>query len=110
DTYLEADYRRYTDDWQLTSNALSVGASHHFTPQVLANFTYRRYDQSGASFYQPLYLGPAPQFFTADFRLEPFNSGLYTGKLVVTPKRQLFGLPQGTGLLLQYERYRADNG
>ena len=30
DTFLEADYRRYFDDWQLTSNTLSVGLSHHF--------------------------------------------------------------------------------
>ena len=110
DTFIEADYRRYTDDWQVTSNGFSVGASHRFTPQVLANFTYRRYDQSGAFFFQPFYLGPVPEFYTADFRLEPFNSGLYTGRLVIAPKRALFGLPQGSGLLLQYERYRADNG
>ena len=110
DTYVEADYRRYFDDWQLTSNALNVGVTHQFTPVVAASFNYRRYDQTGASFYQSLYQAPAPRFFTADFRLEPFNSGLYTGKLTMTPKRALFGLRQGSGLMLQYERYRADNG
>jgi hypothetical protein len=110
ETYLEADYRHYLDDWQLTSNALSVGISHRFTPAVVANVTYRRYDQTGAYFYQPVYLAPVPQFFTADFRLEPFRSGLYTGKLTMTPNGPLLGLPVGTGVLLQYERYRADNG
>ena len=35
DTYLEADYRHYFDDWQVHSNALSVGLSHHFTPTLL---------------------------------------------------------------------------
>jgi hypothetical protein len=51
-----------------------------------------------------------PQFFTADFRLEPFTSGLYTAGIVITPKGTVWRLPQGAGVLLQYERYRADNG
>jgi uncharacterized protein DUF3570 len=109
DTVLELDYRHYFDDWQLTSNALSVGLSHHFTPLLLANFSYRRYDQTDAYFYAPAYVGPPPEFFTADFRLEPFTSGLYTGRLVITPKGPLWRLPDGTGLMLQYERYRANN-
>ncbi len=53
---------------------------------------------------------PVPQYFTADFRLEPFHSNNYTGKMLVTPKGQLWGLPAGTGLTIQYDRYRADNG
>jgi hypothetical protein len=93
----------------LTSNAISVGLSHNFTPELLARFAYRRYDQTGAYFFAPAYVG-IPQFFTADFRLEPFNSGLYTAGIVVTPKGSIWGLPQEAGLLLQYERYRADNG
>ena len=48
DTYLEADYRRYVDSWQLDSNTVSVGLSHYFTPKVMAGFTYRWYDQTGA--------------------------------------------------------------
>ena len=110
DTVLELDYRHYFDDWQLTSNALSVGLSHHFTQQLQGSFIYRRYDQTGAFFFAPIYVGPPPEFFTADFRLEPFNSGLYTAKIVVTPKGPLWPLPGGAGFLLQYERYRADNG
>jgi hypothetical protein len=110
ETFLEADYRYYFDDWQLTSNTVSVGLSHRFSEQWLLNVTYRRNEQTGAYFYQPAYSGPVPQFFTADFRLEPFTSSNYTGKLIVTPKGQLWGLPTGTGLTLQYDRYRADNG
>jgi hypothetical protein len=109
DTYLEADYRYYQDDWQLHSNALSAGLSHRFTPAFLAGFSYRWYDQSGAFFYQPEYAG-APQYFTGDFRLEPFSSGLYTGRVTITPSGGLPWLAMGTGLTLQYERYRADNG
>ena len=70
----------------------------------------RRYDQTGASFYQPEYFGPVPQYFTADFRLGPFVSGLYTGKIAVTPKGSFLWFPPGAGLTLQYERYRTDNG
>jgi len=109
DTYLEADYRHYFDDWQITSNALSVGLSHHFSPQWLAYGSYRRYDQTGAYFYQPQYSG-IPTYYTADFRLEPFASNNYTGRVVFTPAGRFWWLPQGTGLTLQYERYQADNG
>jgi hypothetical protein len=110
DTYIEADYRHYFDDWRVRSDALSVGLSHHFTAALVGNFSYRRYDQTGAYFYQPQYTGPLPTYFTGDFRLEPFVSGLYTGKMIITPKRPLLGLPADSGFTLQYERYRANNG
>jgi hypothetical protein len=109
DTYLEADYRRYFDDWQVKSNTLSVGVSHHFGPELLLNLGYRRYDQTGAFFWAPQYMG-APQYYTADFRLEPFASNNYSGRLVITPRGQWWWLPEGTGLTVQYERYQADNG
>ena len=59
DTYLEADYRRYFDDWQVKSNTISVGVSHHFGPELLLNLAYRRYDQTGAFFWAPQYRDPA---------------------------------------------------
>src|ERR1043166_1995052 len=110
ETYLEADYRHYFDDWQIASNMLDVGVSHHFNQQWLVNVAYRRYDQTGAYFYEPAYVGPMPTFFTADFRLAPFTSTNSGGKLVVTPGGQLWWFPAGTSLTVQYERYRADNG
>lgn len=103
ETYLEADYRRYFDSWQIDSNTFSVGLSHYFSPKVLAGFDYRRYDQTGASFWQPSYTG-TPEFFTGDFRLQPFTSNLYTGKLTIIPD-SFFGLKKGTALEMQYERY-----
>ena len=109
DTYLEADYRHYFDDWEVRSNALTVGLSHHFSPQWLLNGSYRRYGQTGAYFYQPQYDG-IPTYFTADFRLEPFASNNYTGKIVMTPAGKRGWLPEGTGLTLRYERYQANNG
>lgn len=109
ETFLEADYRRYHDTWSIDSNALTVGVTHHFSPQWLGGFSYRRYDQTGAFFYAPSYTG-TPEFFTGDFRLFPFDSDLYTGKLVITPKKGLLNLPAGTGLTMQYDRYRATTG
>ena len=108
-TYLEADYRRYTDDWQVASNTYSAGLSHYFRPDLLLALTYRRYDQTGAYFWAPQYTG-TPQYYTADFRLEPFTSNTYSGRVEITPSHAWLGLPEGTGLTVQYERYRADNG
>ena len=108
-TYLEADYRRYTDDWEVKSNTVSVGLSHYFRPEFLLAFAYRRYDQTGAYFWAPEYTG-IPQYYTADFRLEPFASNNYTGRIEIAPKTSWWLLPEGTGLMVQYERYQADNG
>jgi hypothetical protein len=83
--------------------------SHHFGSDVLLNFVYRRYNQTGAYFWAPSYTG-TPQYYTADFRLEPFASNTYTGRVVLTPKGQWWWFPEGTGVSLQYERYQADNG
>jgi hypothetical protein len=109
DTFFEADYRRYIDDWAVGSNAFSAGVSHRFARAFLADFSYRRYDQTGASFYAPSYTG-TPQYFTADFRLAPFASDLYTGRVVINPSQSLFHLPDGYGITLQYDRYQSDNG
>ena len=76
---------------------------------MLLNVAYRRYDQTGAFFWAPQYTG-IPQYYTADFRLEPFTSNNYSGRIEITPKGQWWWLPEGTGLTVQYERYHADNG
>jgi len=109
ETYLEVDYRHYRDDWDLSSNALSAGVSHHVGSDVLLNLVYRRYNQTGAYFWAPSYTG-TPQYYTADFRLEPFASNTYTGRVVLTPQGRWWWFPEGTGVSLQYERYQADNG
>jgi hypothetical protein len=109
DTYLEADYRRYVDDWQVKSNTMNVGVSHHFGPELLLNVAFRRYDQTGAFFWSPKY-NFIPQYYTADFRLQPFTSNTYSGRVEIVPKRPLWLMPEGAALTLEYERYLADNG
>ncbi len=106
DTYLQLDYRRYVDSWQIDSNALSVGLTHNFSPRFLLGGTYRWYNQTGAYFYQPSYTG-SPLFYTSDFRLVPFDSGLYSGRAVFTPKGRPWGLPEGSAFSVEYERYIA---
>lgn len=104
-TYLEADYRRYFDDWQVRAHTWSAGLAHEFGPRLTLAGTYRRHEQTGASFYQPSYSGQ-PEFFTADFRIFPFDADLYTGRLTVKPRNGLLVLPEGSALTLQYEYYR----
>ncbi|MFN8063086.1 MAG: DUF3570 domain-containing protein [Vicinamibacterales bacterium] len=109
ETYLEADYRRYFDSWELRSNTLSLGLSHYITPRLLGNFTYRRYGQTGAFFYAPQYFG-TPEYVTGDFRLGPFDANLYTGRLVITPTDGFWVFPAASGLTLQYEFYKTTTG
>ena len=107
--FLEADYRRYHDSWSVDSNALSIGLSRHIGERVVAAGSYRLYDQTAAFFYAPRYTG-SPQYFTGDFRLFPFDSDLFTGRLDITPKQGFWNMPPGTALTLQYDRYLATTG
>lgn len=107
ETYLEADYRHYRDSWSMRSNSVSGGLSHQLTPRVLLYAGYRRYDQTGTFFAAPEYFGD-PEFFTSDFRLEPFASDLVTVRGVVRPSRRLFFLPPDARVTLQYDRYWSD--
>ena len=107
ETYLDADYRHYRDSWSLRSNAVSGGLSHQLTPRVLLYAGYRRYDQTGTFFFAPEYFG-TPDFFTSDFRLEPFASNLVTVRGVFRPSHRLLFLPPDARLTLQYDRYWSD--
>ncbi len=109
ETFLEADYRWYHDTWQVDSDTLSLGVSKHVGDRVVAGASYRRYAQTGAYFYQPQYTG-SPEFFTGDFRLFPFDSNTYGGRLEITPKGTFLSMPVGTTITLQYERYLATTG
>ena len=108
-TYLEADYRRYMDDWQVVSNTLSVGLSHYFRPEFLLAFNYRRYDQTGAYFWAPrVHRDPAVlhrRFPARTVRVQELH-----GPRRVRAVAGVARLPEGTALTVEYERYRADNG
>ena len=109
DSYLETDYRHYLDTWSIHSNSLQVGLSHYLTRQLLVNVSYRWYQQTGAFFFAPEYFGN-PHYFTGDFRLQPFDSSLYGGRVVYTSRGRLLWLPEGAGLTAEYEFYRSTTG
>jgi hypothetical protein len=108
-TFLDLDYRRYHDTWSLDSNAMSLGLSHHFGDRIVGSGSFRRYTQTGAYFYEPQYTG-TPEYYTGDFRLFPFDSNTFMGRLEITPTNPFLNMPAGTALTLQYERYRAATG
>ncbi len=109
-SFLDADLRHYFDDWSIKSNSVQVGLSHYVSPSALLAVSYRRYTQTGAYFYQPQYSG-MPALFTGDFRLAPFDSNLYAGRITITPRNGLFGLlPSGTAVSFEYQRYVANTG
>ena len=95
------------DSWSIDSNTLSVGLSHYFSPSFLLGASYRRYDQTGAFFYQPDYTG-SPLYYTADYRLAPFTSGLYGVHVTYTPAHRFLEiLPERSSFDFRYERYIA---
>ena len=100
ETFVDLDYRRYHDTWAVNSNALSIGLSQHIGARVVAGGSFRLYDQTAAYFYAPSYVG-SPTYYTADFRLFPFDSGSYNGRIDITPRRSFFNLPVGTALSFQ---------
>ena len=106
DTYFEADFRRYFDDWDVNANTWSVGLSKEFSPRFTLSGIFRRHGQAGAYFYQPFYTG-SPQYYTADFRLFPFDSNLVTGRAIFTPHDGMLMFPAGTSLTAQYEFYKS---
>jgi hypothetical protein len=106
----EADYRYYRDDWDLSANSLSLGlALRHAGLAGLGELPPPRPDRHLV--HAPAYTG-TPEFFTADFRLFPFDSNLYTGRVVYQPSGRLFHgmFPEGSAFTLQYEFYNATTG
>lgn len=108
-TYAEGEYRRYTDSWSLKSNTVAFGLTHHFGESLKLGGGYRHYDQSGVFFYAPRYTGQ-PEFFTADFRLIPFNSESFSVRATYAPKEGLPLLRAASSVTFEYERYRTSTG
>lgn len=72
---LHADYRYYTDDWEIESHTLElawnqvIGDSLRITPSI------RWYSQSQAEFYAPYYENVrADGYASSDYRLSPYGA------------------------------------
>lgn len=72
---LGANYRFYLDDWGLRSHTLGVELGYVPAQGTLLSLRYRLYLQSGASFYQRIYLSApgAGTFTTRDRELSRMN-------------------------------------
>ena len=74
DTALHFDYRFYGDNWNISSNTLSLGAYKNISSWQLSG-KVRFYDQSSASFYRDFYReGRADGFYSSDYRLSQYDA------------------------------------
>lgn len=85
--FIHADYRFYTDTWDVKSHTLSGWVLVAPTKQLLLAVELRGYDQSAASFYRPRYYattgGAPPAYRTRDRTLGGMSSfyGALSGEL-----------------------------
>ena len=76
---LRLDYRFYNDDWGVTSHETSGRLAQYVTSGVYAQYEYRWYTQTAASFYMPEYptTNGVDGHLTGDYRLGPLSSHLF---------------------------------
>lgn len=107
---LGGSYRFFTDDWGISSHTSSLSYTHVLFDHWTVDVKYRWYDQSGADFYQDLFLFPSQDekdYRARDKELSDF--GNQTVSLYLSYQRPLnwrFGYR--AGLTLQYDRISFD--
>ncbi len=110
--WLEGRY--YWDDWGVESKTFGVKFYQYLSRAVLVRYRYRYYTQTGADFYSPSYpLQGVPAFYTADYKLQPFDAHLF-GVLLECDLNSLgrksrIGLLGSSTLDVKYERYFSSN-
>jgi hypothetical protein len=70
-------YRYYGDTWKVRSHTAELKFNKYVFKDLVFAATYRYYTQTGASFYQPRYVGSeyaAEAYRTADYKLKPFSA------------------------------------
>lgn len=108
DAALWLDYRLYGDDWGVVSHTLGAKFYQNFSERLRIRYRYRFYTQSAAYFYRANYpLAGGPTFFTADYKLMPFQAHLFGFMLDYHAPVLQRWLPfaQEPALHLKYERY-----
>lgn len=76
---LMAEYRDYSDSWEITATNIKLRYAQNITPNLLVEARYGTYDQSQAEFYSDLFPelvgGSIPQtFYARDKELSEFSS------------------------------------
>jgi hypothetical protein len=75
-----ADYRYYFDDWDMNSHTFEGRMNKYIFDNFIIGFNYRYYSQSAAEFFNERYdfnNGQTDDYFTADYKLSPFNSSTF---------------------------------
>jgi len=110
--WLEGRY--YWDDWGVESKTVGIKFYQYLSQAVIVRYRYRYYTQTGADFYLSSYpLQGVPAFYTADYKLQPFDAHLF-GVLLECDLNSLgrksrIGLLESSTLDVKYERYFSSN-
>jgi hypothetical protein len=110
--WLEGRY--YWDDWGIESKTFGVKFYQYLSRAVLVRYRYRYYTQAGADFYLSSYpLQGVPAFYTADYKLQPFDAHLFgvllECDLSALGRQGRIGLLENSTLDVKYERYFSSN-
>lgn len=74
---IEADYRYFTDTWDIESHTASIAYTHPMGPFTFSA-KYRYHDQTGAHFYRDIFpRAQATNFRGRDKELSPLTSGTF---------------------------------
>lgn len=118
---VHADYRLYTDSFDVTSHTFELAWYQNFFEWLTIIPSARWYSQSKAEFYEPILApGRTPKNRTSDFRLSPY--GAYSWKVAAEVELknlwkydaprwlQHIGVSEGLDLIaaLSFERYYSD--
>ncbi len=110
---LKADFRYYSDDWQVSSQTYGLKLSQRVSRELTVRYRYRYYTQLPAWFYRDDY-GTATDidgFQSADYRLGDYGAHLFGGHITWHPEALLGGVGflKHTELDLTFERYFNSN-
>lgn len=84
------DYRYYFDDWDVQSHTAELRLNKYVFDNFIIGFNYRHYMQNGAEFYKERYEFTdtyEDEFYTADYKLQPFQSSTFGFNLKLLLKK-----------------------
>jgi len=100
-------YRRYFDDWGITSNAAMLELVYKVTPFFSITPYYRFYQQSASDHFAPYgeHTG-SDQFYTSNFSYAKFLSHFYGAGFRIAPPEGVFHIQHFNSLELRYGHYQ----
>ena len=110
---VKLNYRLYNDDWGITSHELGTVLSQYITHGLAANYEYRYYTQTHASFYRDEYAtaGGIDGYLSGDYRMNALASHLLGASLRMDMEALAVGhrFLGRTAVWLNYQRYFNSN-